>query len=511
MQNNRRSLTLDGPVAVGTDGTPEAHRAVRWAATEADSRERPLTIVHATRTESGHLRLSRKGIGQARDHAGDVLAEAEALAGKTAPGVTITTASCPYETADCLLRQAGQEGTVVVGTRGHGGFLGLLVGSDALRVAARAAVPTVVVPPRERDRPAGVVMVAARDDQDRDAIRLAADLALRRGASLRVVTVWIFLENVGSMATMFDDPSELAATESAEVSRLVDRMREDRPGLDIAHDVVRAASAAAVLVAATAEADTVVIGSRRRSLAIGAPLGHVTHAVLHHAHCPILLTPLSDHGPPERELPRGSVMPEFEGQESGLANERCRLSRGGRSSCRAPRPEPPIGPIGPLRFKLVAPGPAGRPRPQPRSERASEGVGEVGQCRYGAATGVAAAGRTGGCQQWPGRRTNIPCCHVSARTGPFRRAELHDALCDLRVGPTECFELVLSRVRTAWRLTHAVGADAGSGQPAPGAREEFGREAQDPGGSVCVLQYRYSSVPRRPRASAMLRLRRVPG
>ncbi|TXS38450.1 universal stress protein [Streptomyces sp. OR43] len=291
MQNNRRSLTLDGPVVVGTDGTPDARRAVRWAATEADSREQPLTVVHATRTESRRPHLSVKGIWQAKDHAGDVLAEAEALAGATAPGVTVSTASCPSDTAACLLGQAGQQGTVVVGTRGHGGFLGLLVGSDALRVAARATVPAVVVPPRERDRPAGVVMVAARDDRDREAVRLAADLALRRGAALRVVSVWIFLENVGSMATMFDDPSGLAAAESAEVSRLVARLREERPGLDVAHDVVRAASAAAVLVAATAEADAVVIGSRRRSLPVGAPLGHVTHAVLHHAHCPVLLTP----------------------------------------------------------------------------------------------------------------------------------------------------------------------------------------------------------------------------
>ncbi|MFE9367677.1 extracellular solute-binding protein [Streptomyces sp. NPDC006978] len=202
--------TLDGPVVVGTDGTPDAHRAVRWAAVEADSRERPLTLVHATRTESGHPHLSLKGFRQAKDHAVDVLVEAEALVRKAALGVKVVAASCPQETAACLLREAGQEGAVVVGTRGHGGFLGLLVGSDALPVAARARVPAVMVPPRERDRPAGVVMVAARDDRDREAVRPAVDLALRRGASLCVVSVWIFLENVGSMAAMFDDPSEMA-------------------------------------------------------------------------------------------------------------------------------------------------------------------------------------------------------------------------------------------------------------------------------------------------------------
>ncbi|MFD5039286.1 universal stress protein [Streptomyces sp. NPDC058377] len=292
--------TRDGPVVVGTDGTPDAHRAVRWAAVEADSRERSLTVVHATRTGSGHPHLSLKGFRQAKDHAVDVLVEAEALVRKAALGVKVVTVSCPQETATCLLREAGQEGAVVVGTRGHGGFLGLLVGSDALRVAARVRVPAVVVPPRERDRPAGVVVVAARDDRDREAVRLAADLALRRGAPLRVVSVWIFLENVGSMATMFDDPSGLGVTEGAEAARLVTRLREDRPGLEVTHDVVRAASSAAVLVARSRKRDAVVIGARRRSLPVGAPMGHVTHAVLHHAHCPVLLTPLSGQEPPDQ-------------------------------------------------------------------------------------------------------------------------------------------------------------------------------------------------------------------
>ncbi|MFE7756968.1 universal stress protein [Streptomyces sp. NPDC057418] len=296
MQTNRRSPTLDGPVIVGTDGTQDAHRAVRWAASEARSRSRPLSIVHATRTGSGHPHLTVRGVQQADDRAAQVLAEAAGLARETAPGVTVSTTACPYETSACLLGEAGQDGTVVVGTRGHGGFLALLVGSDALRVAARAHVPVVVVPRHERSRPAEVVLVAARDERDREPVRLAADMAVRRGAALRVFSAWIFLENVGSMATMFGDPADLAAAEAAEASRLVAELRAERPGLRVIHDVVRAASAAAVLVAATADADAVVIGSRRRSSPIGAPLGHVTHAVLHHAHCPVLLTPLADRG-----------------------------------------------------------------------------------------------------------------------------------------------------------------------------------------------------------------------
>ncbi|MFF5897210.1 universal stress protein [Streptomyces argenteolus] len=293
MPGNERNLTLDGPVVVGTDGTEDAHRAVRWAASEAASRESPLTVVHATRTEAGHGRLSARGVERAKEHATEVLAEAAELAKRTAPGAAVTTTSCPYATASCLLGEAGRDGTVVVGTRGHGGFLALLVGSDALRVAAHAHVPVVVVPRQEREDAAGTVLVAARDGRDREAVRLAADVAQRRGAALRVFSAWIFLDNVGSMATMFGDPAGLAEAEAAEAARLVAELRADRPGPRVSHDVVRAASAAAVLVTATADADLVVIGSRRHSSPVGAALGHVTHAVLHHAHCPVLLTPLS--------------------------------------------------------------------------------------------------------------------------------------------------------------------------------------------------------------------------
>ncbi|MFJ7199203.1 MULTISPECIES: universal stress protein [unclassified Streptomyces] len=54
---------------------------------------------------------------------------------------------------------------------------------------------------------------------------------------------------------------------------------------------VRTGSVSEALVAATADADMIVVGTRRRSHPIGSPLGRVTHAVLHHARCPVVLVP----------------------------------------------------------------------------------------------------------------------------------------------------------------------------------------------------------------------------
>lgn len=291
MDSTRSSVTMRGPVVVGTDGSDHATRAVRWAAGEAAARSRPLRIVYATATGHGRPNLSQADSRQIEGFVEGMLEEAAALAGRLAPAVPVTTAVCENEPAASLIGEAGPEGTIVVGSRGRGGFASLLVGSDSLRVAARSPVPVVVVPSGDDREPAGVVLAAARDEGDEEALRVAAALAARDGASLRVLSAWVFFENIGSMAMMLDSVDRLAADQATATARLVAPVRKDFPGLTVSEHVVRAGSVSGVLVAATADADVIVIGSRRRSHPIGSPLGHVTHAVLHHAHCPVVLVP----------------------------------------------------------------------------------------------------------------------------------------------------------------------------------------------------------------------------
>ncbi|MCX4734125.1 universal stress protein [Streptomyces sp. NBC_01363] len=291
MDSTRSSVTVTGPVVVGTDGSDHATRAVRWAAGEAAARSRPLRIVYATGTSHGGLYLSREDIQRIDGLAEGVLEEAAALVRRLAPGVPVTTAVCENETTACLLGEAGSDATIVVGSRGRGGFAFLLVGSDSLRVAARSQVPVVVVPGGEDREPAGVVLAAVRDERDEETLRVAAALAAREGVSLRVLSTWVLLENVGSMATMFDGVDRLAADRATATARLVAPVRKDFPDLTVTEHVVRAGSVPEVLVAATTDADLIIIGSRRRSHPVGSPLGRVTHAVLHHAHCPVVLVP----------------------------------------------------------------------------------------------------------------------------------------------------------------------------------------------------------------------------
>ncbi|WP_392959837.1 universal stress protein [Streptomyces sp. LN245] len=56
-------------------------------------------------------------------------------------------------------------------------------------------------------------------------------------------------------------------------------------------ELVQAHSPAGALVDASADTDLLVVGARRPAHSLGNPLGHVTHAVLHHAHCPLVVVP----------------------------------------------------------------------------------------------------------------------------------------------------------------------------------------------------------------------------
>lgn len=279
-----------GPLVVGTDGSDEGTRAVLWAATEAAARRQPLAIVHGAGPEPMAYYRTADGVRTLFDDGRVVLDDAAAAVTGHHPDLEVTTTLSRGAPAESLLEATGPADTLVVGSRGHGGFASLLVGSVGLKVAARAPGPVVVV--RETtEPPAGRVVAAVRDDGDRHALRFAARSAALRGAALQVVSVWMFLENAGSMVALVGDVGDVARAEQDATRRTVEPVRQEFPGLPVTVDVLRSRSVPGSLVDASSHADLVVLGARRRAHAFGPGLGRVTHAVLHHAHCPVAILP----------------------------------------------------------------------------------------------------------------------------------------------------------------------------------------------------------------------------
>ncbi|MFG3496537.1 universal stress protein [Streptomyces sp. NPDC047928] len=291
MNNDTSAGPALGKVVVGVDGSDHARTAVLWAAAEADRRGRPLIVVHAADTDGRALYASVATIERARETGHDLLVTTAALVEERFPDLRVTKVFSRREPVGSLLEAAGDDGTIVVGNRGLGGFGALMLGSVGLGVSARAKVPVVVVR-GEHDRPRlGTVIAAVRGEKDLDWARYAAREAQVREASLRLLTVWSALTQVGGRAAMLDDIDEVAHELVHSTVELADRLRDEFPGLDVTTEVVGGHSVAGRLVEASRDAELYVVGGRRRPIGIGPALGRVTHALLHHAHCPLLVVP----------------------------------------------------------------------------------------------------------------------------------------------------------------------------------------------------------------------------
>ncbi len=286
----------EGPVVVGTDGSAGAARAVLWAAQEAALRHQPLHIVCAVDLDLAE-HLSDETARRVREAARSLLAEAAAAAAGRAPDLVVTTEVGRVPVVDSLLRAASAVPhardaavTIVVGSRGMGGFSAMLLGSVALTQAGQARCPVVVV--RGAERPSsGVVVVGVRDEGDLGAVCFAGEMARRRKASLRLLSAWTYICYVGSMAPMADAVRGAMEAKAAASTRVLAAVQAEFPDLEVTEEVVRVPSSAGALVAASLRADLVVVGARRPAHRVGRYLGPVTHAVLQHAHCPVAVVP----------------------------------------------------------------------------------------------------------------------------------------------------------------------------------------------------------------------------
>jgi nucleotide-binding universal stress UspA family protein len=142
-----------GRIVVGVDGSDGARRALQWAAEEARLRDARLLVVH-----TWHVPPLVMGAGPFEPPAAvdaDTLERLETgaeqllereLEAVDLSGLEVDKLVEPRNPVDALLESARDSDLVVVGTRGHGGFTGLLLGSVSQQVSHHAPCPVVIVP-----------------------------------------------------------------------------------------------------------------------------------------------------------------------------------------------------------------------------------------------------------------------------------------------------------------------------------------------------------------------------
>ena len=276
-------VVAPGRVAVGVDGSDNAHHALRWAAEETARRGARLTIVHAEDVPpplSGPLAPFDHAAPR-RAHGRELLARAAAEVRRDYPELAVDTLFSPAPPAYGLTALSQECALMVVGTRGHGGFTGMLAGSVSGKLARHSLCPLVVVraaSPAAHDE----VVLGLGPKPAPDAIRHGFEAARRYAAELTVVRArW-----PQPADTEIDQHAALRDAALTDIEQALAPAVEEFADVKLRITVTEGNSVAA-LIDAAAGTRLLVIGAHRRRGPLSVGAGYVVDGLL--AHCPVPL------------------------------------------------------------------------------------------------------------------------------------------------------------------------------------------------------------------------------
>ncbi|MFI7680148.1 universal stress protein [Actinophytocola sp. NPDC049390] len=273
-------------IVVGVDGSASALDAVRWAAMEAGRRRMPLRLVSSYQLSAGVAGVLDPGVLDVlREQGRRWLAEARDVADEA--GVRTSIVLAPVPAVLLLVRESLDASLLVLGSRGFGGFTGLLIGSTAVALAGRAHCPMVVV---RGEVPAhGPVVVGVDGLRDsEDAVAFAFAEASAQDADVVAVHVWH--ESLADAVLLgHPTPPDFDGAQQRAYETLAERLagwQEKYPDVHVTREVVRDHPSEALLRYAEG-ARLVVVGTRGRGGVRGLVLGSTSQHLLQHAPCPV--------------------------------------------------------------------------------------------------------------------------------------------------------------------------------------------------------------------------------
>ncbi|MDI9885018.1 universal stress protein [Streptomyces sp. HNM0645] len=304
-------------VTAGLDGSAESAAAAEWAAREALLRKVSLRLLLVADPPDPPRRGPDEG-----DAVDDVLAgTARALQGRH-PGLEVRTQLLSGRPPAVLAREAATSELVVLGSRGLGSVRGFLLGSVAMATIAGTDRPVVLVRPgreprtqayaEERayaesppfaepnakggPRPArsgpaagasgSVVVGVDVHDACGPVLDFAFGEAALRGGRLRAVHSW-FLPPFGRDALALDMAlQEMRPDVVRQLRNVLAPWRQKYPSVDVV-ELTPVGGVSEQLLHAADGAALVVVGRRIRTGRVGARVGPVTHAMIHHCGAPV--------------------------------------------------------------------------------------------------------------------------------------------------------------------------------------------------------------------------------
>lgn len=136
-------------IVVGVDGSAGSAAALAWAVEEAKLRDATVEAVRAWSWPIPYAGPGMAGLDPKMLEEGEQALLDEAVDAVDTSGAPVTKVLVEGPAAQRLLEQARGAELIVVGSRGRGGFAGLLLGSVSQQVVHHAEGPVVIIPVHE--------------------------------------------------------------------------------------------------------------------------------------------------------------------------------------------------------------------------------------------------------------------------------------------------------------------------------------------------------------------------
>ena len=281
--NDPSSDRPTGRIVVGVDGSPSSELALRWAAEQSRLTGEVVEAVTSWDFPSPYDRSTTGTFEEQGEEVAGALAKTVENVLGAVEAARVLQRVTPGRPAQVLIDASRDADLVVVGPHGHGGFLGLPLGSVSQHLLPHATCPVVVV--RGQHGSTGRIVVGVDGSPEgQAALGWAARQAARAGAELHTVMAWDDPLRYGYAV----EPGPDGATRTLQhLATSVRAELGDTAGTLPVVQEVDTGHPAHVLLRAAQEADMLVVGSRGRGAFTGLLLGSVSRHVAAHAPCTV--------------------------------------------------------------------------------------------------------------------------------------------------------------------------------------------------------------------------------
>jgi nucleotide-binding universal stress UspA family protein len=281
---------MAGLITVGVDGSDHSREALRFALAEARLRGARLRMVQSWSipplTASGIGMIPAYGLlrDELADAAEQALVDELEQAGGAPAGVEIERRVAQGDAAGTLVEGAADADLLVVGSRGHSGVTGAVLGSVSRACLHHAPCPVAVVHRMIEPERLRIVVGVDGSPGAKAALAWACDEAGPRGAIVQMVCAfqepWALASGAISSA---EAVVELRSAMADDAERLLEEARASAPeDVEVTGEGILGPPGQ-TLVASAGEADLLVVGSRGRGGFKSLLLGSVSQYCASHA------------------------------------------------------------------------------------------------------------------------------------------------------------------------------------------------------------------------------------